>query len=215
MIVDTAALIAPLTVADRVRSAARSTMSSRSHSVAIIIARGIALTRRAGMVAAGWYPIKVARRLWNETHGMSPRRSQALRLPPDAAAASERHPKSGCSKIVTWRPNEPSRTISRALATRRAPARQCETQLACHAARALLAHAACPSLPTVRGRFASSYCLPCQVGVVHRMFLESARDLWWALFFFQRRGSVLKFGDFNRAHMGRDQPHDLPGLTRR
>jgi hypothetical protein len=51
---------------------------------------------RAWWRQAGIDPIKIARRLWKETHGMGQRRSQepALPRPHDAAAASDRSPKS-------------------------------------------------------------------------------------------------------------------------
>jgi hypothetical protein len=61
---------------------------------------------RAWWRQSGIDPIKVARRLWKETHGMGQRGSQGPAIPPphDAAAASEPCPKSDVS--VTAKPQE-------------------------------------------------------------------------------------------------------------
>jgi ERF superfamily len=66
---------------------------------------------RAWWRQAGIDPIKIARRLWKETHGMGQRRSQepALPRPHDAAAASDRSPKSEeVSATPTHLPDLPS-----------------------------------------------------------------------------------------------------------
>jgi hypothetical protein len=65
---------------------------------------------RAWWRQAGIYPIKVARSLWKETHGMGQRRLQepALLQPHDAAAASEPSAKSE-QVSATAKPQEGTR----------------------------------------------------------------------------------------------------------
>jgi hypothetical protein len=48
---------------------------------------------RAWWRQAGIDPIKVARRLWKETRGMRPRRSQRAALPPPHGTAASSDPK--------------------------------------------------------------------------------------------------------------------------
>jgi hypothetical protein len=60
-----------------------------------------------------------------------------------------------------------------------------------------------------------SYFSPCQDALVERMRLDPDLFLWWGLLLFQRSDVRFTLGDFHRAHMGRDQLHDLRGLMRR
>jgi hypothetical protein len=78
-----------------VPSAARSVMSSPSRSVeGITGAAHRSHDERAWWRQAGIDPIKVARRLWKETHGMGQRRPKGPAPPHDAAATSEPCPQS-------------------------------------------------------------------------------------------------------------------------
>jgi hypothetical protein len=86
----------------------------------------------------------------------------------------------------------------------------------------LFASTALDALPSLRATNAFYYLLVPEIVPLDALNAQSGYgadansfDRPRGLLFFQRSDSRLKFGDFNRAHMGRDQPHDLAGLMRR